>query len=130
MKKLIWHCYKSGKVIDDGCGHIQITWSDLLKRRNDVKAWTEKHKATEDQGNLLLKFRAATLNAEQIGDYPSRVRWKSVLTEIEPYGDFYAIPVEQLRTELDCIRWSHHLITKNWLKETDWGMVLSRFCGY
>ena len=120
MKKLMWNCYKSGKVIKDRCGHVQITWEDLLKRRNLVKDWKQKNKA-ELLGDMTL---------EELSTFPAKICWKPVLTEIEPVGEFYAIPVEQLRTEIDCIRWTHHLSFKSWFKETNWDAVLLRFCGY
>jgi hypothetical protein len=121
MKKLIWNCYKSGKVIKDNCGHVQISWEDLLRRRNLVKDWKQKNKAFELRGDMTL---------EELSTFPARICWKAVLTEIEPVGEFYAIPVKQLRTERDCIRWTHHLSFKSWIKETNWDSVLLRFCGY
>lgn len=118
MKKMIWHCYKTKKVIGDGCGHVQISWLDLSKHQKEIELW---NKSQETKGELSL---------EEVSEYPNRAPWKAVLTEVEPDGEFYAIPVEKLRTEKDCIRWTHHLLGKNWIDETDWVNVLSRFCGY
>lgn len=39
--------------------------------------------------------------------------------------DVYGIDVESLRTHWDVLRWTHHLMSKNWFVDSTWAGILS-----
>lgn len=51
--------------------------------------------------------------------------WRTQHDKCLPTSSVYGIDVETLRTHRDVLRWTHHLMSKNWFVDSTWAGVLS-----
>lgn len=104
-----YRCYKCDKLINNGEGHVQISWEDYSR----FKQQDDHFRQISGDSNGFISAKT------MVAFCPKRMNWYSVHTKCEPEGEFYAIPVEDLRSSDDLLEAVEHLIEKDWFLETD-----------
>lgn len=117
MTELEFLCDACGRPVEDGHGSLYVLFSELHKRRNAMSAW----KAASEPGTP----RPAVSLVEAL-QLPSPAPWHIHHDRCRPRheGDGYHIDVERIRSWRDLVRWTAHLMEKNWLGDTNWQVLL------
>lgn len=126
-------------VLCDGCERdvsgskkavVHISHAALSQYKKAKKAFKEAH------GNTF------TL-AQLIDEHPESVPWQIHCDDCNPHwvthpddgsrtacDGCYWFSLDRFATERDIIKWTAHLLGKNWLGDTNWSDFISRFVGY
>ena len=107
-------CDVCGRPVEDGCGSLYVRFSDLQEKRRAKAEWQDAREPGQafDIGTLL--------------QMPGPAPWSIHHVSCQPADDAdgYHISVETVRTWRDLVRWTAHLMEKNWLPDTNWQSVL------
>jgi hypothetical protein len=113
-------------LICEGCrqpftsaGCLWISFAEIHRASNQDAEWHEAHPAGEavDITTFLTLPGDAVWHAHHDRCMPDEGR------------DSYDISVEQIRTWAGLVRWTAHLMEKNWLPVSDWDGVLREASG-
>lgn len=114
MIELEFICDTCGFRVADGDGSIRMSFGDLHEYRRAVEDWERRKRGPE-----------GTVSLADLLDHPDPAPWLIQHTVCRPKGaDGYEIDVEQVRTWRDLVKWTSHLLEKNWLQSTNWAAVI------
>lgn len=74
----------------------------------------------DQRGCLNIPF--ADLSAHKPGD---ELTWRAQHDTCLSTTDVYGIDVEQLRDHRGVLRWTHHLMSKNWFQDSTWDGIIA-----
>lgn len=107
-------CDLCGRPVENGCGSLYVSFGELHAHRHAMADW----KSANEPG--------AALNIVAMLHLPGPAPWRIHHDTCRPaeVGDGYHIDIERVRTWRDLVRWTAHLMEKNWLPDTDWRVLL------
>lgn len=106
-------CDVCGHPVEDGHGSLYLRFAQLNETRNARADW----EATNPPGQAL--------SLSSILMSPGLAPWLIHHDACRPNeADGYHIDVERVRSWRDLVRWTAHLMDKNWLPDTDWRVLL------
>lgn len=106
-------CGKCGFPIADDAGSLYMRFPDLHAYRRQM----EERRGLHSEGSALT--------LEELFAHPADVPWFIHHYDCEPDKvDGYQIGVEQVRTWRKLVEWTSHLMEKNWLPSTNWGVLI------
>jgi len=110
--ELEYICDYCGGPIEDRKGCLEVFFSDIHSYRHAQQEWQQVHGDGPHTISQLLQL-------------PSHVPWRLHHYTCNPHRvDGYDIDVAKVRTWRDLVRWTAHLLEKNWLALTDWHQVI------
>ncbi|MEU4180982.1 hypothetical protein [Streptomyces sp. NPDC026589] len=112
-RELVLVCQECDRRIWGGFGYL---WADTTQVAHVGQArrdWEAKH---SDGPVDLLNFLS----------YPEPAPWQAHHQACDPdrEGAHYRLASQKLRTGADLLRWTAHLMGKNWLHLTDWSDLI------
>lgn len=111
--ELDYICDTCLRPVADGEGCLYLSFGDLADHRRAKREW----EASRDESGRLDILGLLGL--------PSFAAWRIHHDVCRPAGvDGYDITVEEIRTWRGLVKWTAHLMEKNWLVETDWRVLL------
>lgn len=105
-----WTCATCGRdVADDGVLHVNL--DQARAHRHAVRA-TRSTEIGINLGDLLAR--------------PAPARWAAhhSTCDLDTESNDYWIPMREVRSHAQLLRWTAHLMGKNWLADTDWIQVI------
>lgn len=116
-----WTCDKCHEPLSAGDGYLLIRYADIDANTAAEAAWDAAHPADAHGWRTMTMLELVT--------HPDRVRWAALHRGCDPNPDeiaCYWVDIDQLRTWRHVAGRTAHLITKEWLPQTDWTEVLYR----
>jgi hypothetical protein len=106
--------------VGDGAGWLRVTYADIEKYLVQKQ---EQRQGSADGGAAFVM--------EQILTAPSLISWLAYHPACDPAGpgSAYRIDASQIRTWQQLVRWTAHLMGKNWFPFTNWADLLLEACG-
>jgi hypothetical protein len=106
-------CDTCGRPVENGDGALYVRLADIRDYQWARKEWesTRSVDGLLDMPTLLMMPRSI----------PWLIHHNACASSDE---DVYDICVEQVRTWRDLVKWTSHLMSKNWLASTTWGALL------
>jgi hypothetical protein len=120
-----WLCHTCKKPVANGKGYVHVHDNACSEVRQARRAWKkdlrEKQKKSE-----LGSWEAISL--DDLMKLPDRVPWEVHHRKCDPNPGRpgYWIGVERIRTYAQMLNWTAHLMSRNWLKDTNWRELISR----
>jgi hypothetical protein len=111
--ELEYVCDGCMRPVADGDGALYLNFGELAESRRAKEQWDTSRDPSGrlDIVSLLL--------------LPGLASWHIHHDACRPEGaDGYDIAVERVRTWRDLVRWTAHLMEKNWLPHTNWRSLL------
>lgn len=110
-----FQCRVCDEPVADGTGHLQVSKADMRKARETQRVYDAKR--AQAPGGCLPVDALMGLHFAP---------WHALHLACDPTGesDFYAFPIDQIRTPLDALGWASHLAYKGWVDKTDWPSFL------
>jgi hypothetical protein len=106
-------CDTCGFPVEDGQGAIYVRFEDIRNYQSQKADWLETR---PEHGALDLPTLMAM---------PVPIPWHIHHNACAPADvDVYGICVEQVRTWRQLLKWTAHLMPKNWLSATNWASVV------
>ena len=115
VNELTWTCAVCDRPVADGSGHLVIEMSQVTVAEDRWSAFTTEH--------------AGGYSLDELLDAPDPVPWRAVHVDCEPDSGPYAIEIAKVRTHAGLLAWTAHLMSKSWLRVTDWSSVIARQAG-
>lgn len=114
--KITWTCDVCGQPVDDGTGYLHASYLDIQAAKDARKQYDQEH--APDGGWQVVDL----LNL------PKRAPWQvhHRACDPRPDGGDYIIEVERIRTHLEVLERTAHLLEKTWLPLTDWNSIIQR----
>lgn len=112
-ERLEWRCSICRSPIDDEDGYVELPSIEMVRHRGEMARWKETH----PPGPWGL------ITASALREYPNEPHWWIIHRQCDPdtEGGGYWIGVERIRTLVQLLQWTQHLMGKTWFAETDWG---------
>lgn len=116
--QLVWICDACHRPIANGKGAVFVRYSERKAYRDGQVELKRKGKVVGPKRGRHLVLTSLADLMEAADPAP----WWAMHHKCDPTpGDCaYWFDVARIRTVLDVLRWTHHLLEKNWLGETDW----------
>jgi hypothetical protein len=121
--RIDWRCDVCGGSVGDGDGWLSVLYADIHAYEQAEAAWEEAH---IQPGDGLTFY-----SLEDLWTHPRPAPW-SILhkgCDPDPHASSYWIGIERIRTPIQVIDWSSHLLGKVWLTSTTWRSVLRTALG-
>jgi hypothetical protein len=118
---LTWLCDACGEPIADDEGYITVNYAEIHAYDRWNEEFDEKQRAKAKGG--LVMYRLSELNG-----MPEPARWRKLHQRCDPDPEStdYWIGIERIRTRPEVLRWTAHLLGKNWIQSTTWRDILHR----
>ena len=125
-QQLVWVCEVCERPIADGKGAVFVRYTDRRAYREgqaDLKLKGREIGPDSTTGRSLVIFSAVDLM-----EAAPAAPWRTMHHKCDttPGDCAYWFDVARIRTLLDVLSWTRHLMEKNWLGETAWGDLLGR----
>ncbi|MFD0405559.1 hypothetical protein [Kitasatospora sp. NPDC127116] len=102
-------------------GNLWVSHAELATRRAALAEWEREHlaPAADGSGPPMVGFRT-------MASHPERVRWRATheACDSPADADAYTIASRRVRTWLDVVKWTSHLMGKTWINDTNWSTVI------
>lgn len=111
---LVWCCQRCDKPIADDDGYLHVNYAEINHVQRETAAWHKRHPA------------GTVISGAELFTHPGRAPWQAHhrACDPRPESNDYWIGVERIRTHLQVVKWTAHLMEKNWLEHTSWIDVL------
>ena len=123
---LEWVCEQCGEPIADGAGYVCVDERAARAFEEKEVAWQAQTIANQTAAGSATGF----ISGADLLDYPQPVHWEFLHEACDPHpnrANDYWYAIERVRTPGDVLSRSAHLLeSKDWLRHTDWHLVLSR----
>lgn len=111
-----WVCADCNELIADGEGGAGVDVLRVMDVARAIEAWEDDHR--DEDGTVSFNVMGSDQPPDPVG-------WAVQHTECARFeGQEYVVPVEHLRDPWELVRWTAHLMEKNWLPYTDWDSLL------
>lgn len=111
---ITWICFHCGDEVEDGEGFLQVRMPDVIRQEQATVEWEAQH--TDPDGGIGFDLADGP---------PDEVPWNALHGKCDAAGgEPYAINIEELRTPWDLVKWTAHLMEKDWLTATAWDSLL------
>ncbi|WP_347059724.1 hypothetical protein ABC795_04570 [Blastococcus sp. HT6-30] len=131
-----WSCELCETVVTGEDGGLRMPSAELSRYKRELDAFEEARERRWAQEEHGLRFYSPN-------DLPSRAhwlvichschgkhqRWQEGLDDYTNRYDGYNIQVGRIDTPIKLLRWTSHLMTKDWLASTDWHRLLAAKTG-
>lgn len=111
--ELDFMCDTCGRPVEDGDGALYVSLAAIRQNRAEQAEWekTRPRHGAMDVATLMMM--------------PRTIPWHIHHDRCAPTTeDVYDICVERVRTWRDLVRWTGHLMGKNWLASTSWASLI------
>jgi len=133
---ILWSCELCEMPVTGEDGGLRMPSADLSRYERAMAEFDAEQERKDAQQEHGLRFYSPQ-------DLPSRAHWIVICTAcyaanrrwqegLEDYinrYDGYTIHVGRIDTPVKLLRWTSHLMTKHWLRSTDWNRLLARKSG-
>lgn len=110
--QLAWICEVCLETIVDGEGYLDLRSSEMLAYGIDLRE---------------AKSKSAAWSSIPLSTYPAQVRWHPLHAKCDPFPDAsstYYVDVKDLRTHEAVLKKTCHLMTKPWIRDTNWNWMM------
>lgn len=125
---LEWACEICGETIDDGDGYIELPRSERRRYTEQLKDWESDNPQPDVEPTLCEQLRNIQTDWNRFVSMPAKAHWWAIHRTCDPNinsgGDWF--DVATIRTHFDVLDWTAHLMSKNWINDTDWHRLIKR----
>lgn len=121
--ELLWVCDGCGKQVRPESGYFEVSNAAVAAVEQGEKSWRQRYAS----GSGLV-----VCSIDELNEYPERAPWKVWHRKCDPTprDAAYFVDLERCTTAADLLRWTAHLIEKDWVvKSTNWADFIVRVIG-
>lgn len=115
LRDLAWICEACKAAVVNGEGYIHVSHDTVNATERAYRDFERRESG-----------KAVTLDSLLALPDPARWRVHHVRCDPEPDSADYVIEVHRARTHAQLLRWTAHLMGKEWLRYTDWDELIDR----